>query len=391
MKFLIVLLNFSLFFSYLLNNSVISLIMILILIYAFFSKEYSIKLYKQDLYLIVLNTIFIFSFLISQNKSFSLMYLLLFVASSLVVFAIRNNKKWIDTFYKSALMFSFIHVCFTVLQFLIPDLVMKINSIILRPGLYWANWYLLQNGSYAGITGQTGANAFYISIFIILMFCNVINNKINLRNIIALLLGLFSLFLTNKFGLLLSIIISLIVIVYIFTYNKTKYKKKIVAIKNTLFSIGIIVFVLYFFVINNLVFSLDFVNEITSGRIDIYKGMFALIKNHIFIGNGLLYVPFVFGIYGHNIYLQLLSEVGLLGLLLFSALFIKIIYQSIKNCKYFKNNKKMLYYSLTSLGFFVFFIVYGFSGNPIYDGFSLMFFMIFLAICENCQLERGRL
>ena len=77
---------------------------------------------------------------------------------------------------------------------------------------------------------------------------------------------------------------------------------------------------------------------------------------------------------------------GIVGFVIFLLFFISIVKISYKNCKKM-NNGKNLVYSMITFSFVLFFLLYGMTGNPIYDGFTLMFFSLFLAICYRGKME----
>ena len=387
MSLLIVLLNLFLFFSYMVNNYVTSAVIVLLTIYELIICRKQLKFYKSDFVIISLIIVFLISFLFSPTKSSAIIYFLLFVASMLLVILLKNNKVWHVNFYKSAVFFSGIHVFATFLQYFFPNFVNNyINLRLLTPTQYLKNMYIYRAGGYAGITGQSGANAVYISIFIILIFCMIISQKIKKKNIIFVLLGLFALYLTDKSGPTLSIIIALLFTVYILIYNKSKDKFKMLIIRNILFMVTIVVAIYYFFMYKDFNSFGIYIAESSSGRLGIYSNMINIFKLHIWFGNGLLSVPYYLNIYGHNIYLQILCETGIFGFLVFFYFFVKIIKLGISNCKLNINNEKK-FNSLVSFCFIIFFEFYGLTGNPIYDGFSLMFFALFLAIEFNCSIK----
>ena len=82
----------------------------------------------------------------------------------------------------------------------------------------------------------------------------------------------------------------------------------------------------------------------------------------------------------HNIYLQLLAEVGIVGLILFLFIMAYFIYTVFKllrayNKKQFVTNLTMepLYFAAM---FLVFFLMYGMTGNCLYDKTQPYFFIV---------------
>lgn len=101
----------------------------------------------------------------------------------------------------------------------------------------------------------------------------------------------------------------------------------------------------------------------------------------------------------HNIYMQLLAETGLIGTgLIIILLFISILrtYKVIRLAHKIKNKKiiQLMYYSLYIQ---LWFIVYGLSGNPIYDASEFLIYIlgvsILLSVCKylDCKVNKLKL
>ena len=66
-------------------------------------------------------------------------------------------------------------------------------------------------------------------------------------------------------------------------------------------------------------------------------------------------------------YLQLLCETGLVGFIFYFGIMLWTIYTTIKIIAKFKYKVEEEYYMYFSLGYQAFFLLYCFSGNPLYD------------------------
>lgn len=86
----------------------------------------------------------------------------------------------------------------------------------------------------------------------------------------------------------------------------------------------------------------------------------------------------------HNIYLQVLGESGIIGLLLFGEFLIYNLYHTImliiKNNKKRIGNKGVLYFSLYMQ---ILVVVYGITGNPLYSLYQFLLYIIAITILNN--------
>ncbi|MCI8852475.1 MAG: O-antigen ligase family protein [Lachnospiraceae bacterium] len=105
-------------------------------------------------------------------------------------------------------------------------------------------------------------------------------------------------------------------------------------------------------------------------RIQIMQGMVAAILEKPIFGNGVNSVGFFTydSHLGHNIYLQMWVEQGIIGLVVLLFMLFFPLFLTLKRIRRqnpgFKVNNTNYYFSLFMQ---IFVIVYGFSGNPLYD------------------------
>lgn len=94
----------------------------------------------------------------------------------------------------------------------------------------------------------------------------------------------------------------------------------------------------------------------------------------------------------HNIYIQLLSECGLIGLMVLIAGIISALYISIKNLRSTMNDLNLREYRgaiISSLAIQIFSLLYGFTGNMIYDR-TFNFYILAVAASIAFYITHGR-
>lgn len=84
----------------------------------------------------------------------------------------------------------------------------------------------------------------------------------------------------------------------------------------------------------------------------------------------------------HNIYIQMLAEIGIVGELLFISFFIISLIKTLKLYKKIKEKKEKekLYVLCYSLYLQLWFIIYGFTGNPLYGASQFFFYITAVAM-----------
>ncbi|WP_214769015.1 O-antigen ligase family protein [Exiguobacterium sp. s133] len=280
----------------------------------------------------------------------------------------------------SNILFSSIHILATYVQWLSPSTVNKINYLILERSVYLVNFSQQMRGKYAGITGQVGSNAFFITIFIALVISKLyISKTLKIRMFLStlLLLGFYALLLTEKRGLLLFNIITILFILIILLYKKMELKK----IKGLIitFFITIITILVWMLSINSYLLNYYLFDEdISTGRVDIYKRVLEMISKNPILGNGIGSIEETLNIKGHNIYLQLWAESGIFALIIFIILITSFLIFSIKLLLDEKDIKNYSFLDKILFSIYIqfIFILYGFTGNPLYDYFILGIYII---------------
>jgi hypothetical protein len=102
------------------------------------------------------------------------------------------------------------------------------------------------------------------------------------------------------------------------------------------------------------------------------------------LGNGINTIDLLFGDCTHNIYIQLLAELGILGYWVVVFWFIGNLIDSIKN---YLSNKNV--YNILSLFFQLLFLLYGLTGNPFYSSSFLWLYLLGIFLSEGRSVRKN--
>lgn len=381
------------FGSYIANLYIIQAVALAVAILACDLSKIKIK--KDTIIWLIFGVILIGSISISMDIQSSIEVTALIIMGIIIKIIYENNKegeKWTIFFVNSLLFASGIHVFATILQLIFPNLINQINSLLLVQSNLDMNQQLYESGGYAGITGQTSINAFYISIFIGITFCRVLLNKeYKKTNLILFVIGMLALFLTGKRGMLLYVIFSIIFISF-YLINKDK--------KNNLkylLMLAIIILVAYIVLLNipeaqNILEKMQLLEEngdVLNGRDVLWNKSMNIFKDNKILGIGIGTVQNLIGDYSHNVYIQLLAETGIIGFSVYCVAIIISFMQTIKKMKQVlkiddRSKKEIL---AVSLFIQIIYICYSFSGNPLYGQMFFVPYMIAIAIANSISIE----
>lgn len=316
-----------------------------------------------------------FSIIYTINLTATTYTLFLIIVCFLIKIFFENmniNRKIIDDFIKILLIFSGVHVFFTLIYFVNSSFIQKILPYILTPDGLAYNLSLFKYGCIAGITSDHGINAIFISIFISIL-STLILKKFNFKYLLLFALGWVALLLTGKRGPLLANFIAFVIL--FMTINK-KNPKKIQHFILFCFLIFVSIMIIKFVPSINFTFqrfqNSNSADQLLNGRESSYKAMITNFNSHFLIGTGLRSTLTINNNNdGHNIYLQLLSESGIIGFLICNIFFIynlKAVW------------KKKTICSNISLFYQIWFLIYGVSGNPFYYLPTLLIYLLFTNI-----------
>jgi len=363
------------------------LLLTIFFVIVIFSMKISFRITLEKslwgIYLLML----IFGSLVSIDTTLSIRYLLTFIPMYLILLLAENiDQKAMRTSLFLLSVFSGIHVMMNIIFWINPipqiSILTKLYSgadLSNALGLIRANFLV-------GITSDIGQNAFHISVFMMCMFSYILTSKNKIIPSILYILGIILLIGTTKRGLLIGNFLSIVGIVTI------KYRKSLK--KLFVYACIILIFIgLGWFFLNNLELTQvmlkkneDYSGDVLNGRQYIYFSAIEAFKKQPLLGIGPNTTQIVTGGNdAHNIYLQVLTETGIFGFVIFILAVIVTIYNSIKTLsKVEKTDNEAV--CILALTYQMFFLVYGMSGNPLYNNSLLgMWFlsMIIIACCNK--------
>lgn len=333
---------------------------------------------------IVINNIFIFIFILvllglsiigSTSVSVSIkgiMFLAFDVVLCISVVSFFNSKEIFNTILLSFFIIFIVNIIFTILY----------------PNVAFSTYDIRYSFNYVGSFPQKNILGIFLSLFCILLFIKIVNSKKCKRLfwIITYIIVFSFLIITNSMTSLLCTIVSTILIIV------SNYKGRNI---NTI-NLGLIINILFYIVLNNIDLLKYFLENILnrdatlSGRTDIWNAIIELISFRPYVGYGFVNiwdneeivrilqnkVGFKF-IGSHNGILEIILQIGIIGLLL--LLIVMFIIPSIKLNKYKYNMDDLM---MLIHSFYIYFLLYMitervFISND-FQTFILILFSVYL-------------
>ena len=309
---------------------------------------------------------------------FSLLYIFII---SITIF-LDTIEGWQRRYIKITLNLSILFTVSTILLYIFEDKFLGLVSFLYTSEQLNKIILMYSRNFYSGIGNQVGFTGFFISIGVLIVFSRYMTNKRNIY-LFGMLFMFTGLILTAKRGFLVAIVLTMIFVYVLSLRGKRKHMFvnffNIIKALIGVFIVGLIfynVFIPTMTLYDRFFLTTDF----TSGRVYIYGILYDMFLDRPIIGHGFnffnryMYSTYGSAIDGHNIYLQLLTEVGIIGFCFILSAFIVTFIRTLK-IFYKENDSEIKFYLLVSISVQLFFILYGFVGNPIYDH---QFFMIYM-------------
>jgi|GEM_PF-5946305 O-antigen ligase len=358
------------------------------------ASPFVLPIKKIDKPILVFLFVWFFGCLYSPAMSKGMGYVFSFAIA--FIFGIYISQKNVDEnkVMKFLALGCTILAAFILIQPVSPELVSRVNHLF----SYSANEYALmnawtRNGWYTGLFPDRAPAAFFCSVLIgvglYYLYCNykTAGNKFQrFFGVIFVFVGAYGVLLTVKRGLLIGAGIAAFV-----TFIVYKKANKAPIWRICLAAI-VVVFVIW------IVFSNMEVTQVMVARfVDndnpltyrdvIYGNIFEKFWSSPLIGTGTASAFSLLGIGGHNIYLTVLMENGILGFVVFISVLGYAFFSTVQLVLRFGSYEyhQGIPFLLFSLYIQVFFLVYGMSGNPLYDNYILYFYLFAIFIVKNSE------
>lgn len=358
------------------------------------------KIYRNDTFIVLFFLLLLVNLYRCNNNTFFDMAIMM--PYILLCFFCRRDISWIELAYKILIFSNTIYAILTIFFYFNSGIYSSV-AMRLFPSSYnrLIGWY--NDGCMAGLTSHYTINGLLMAMGTFMIFCQLLENWGNytkqskLIKVCHLMLFVISLLLTGKRGPVVFIGAAMFAVYYLHLSNRPK--GRIVRI----IGIGILVICLFAILFSifpslstflNRFISLSESGDITLGRERYWQlAIMCFARNPIFgIGWGRFEAVsaemYSNAVDAHNNYLQILCETGIVGFLIFMGMALAGLYRTVKlyqQCILKSEETFYTYLIAFSVGFQIFFLLYGFSGNPLYTTITYMPYFVCYIITRTME------
>lgn len=315
-----------------------------------------------------------------------------FAGIILLIYSGRNSRSFHSS--EKIILFFAVFYAFSVwIQILLPSFYNIFLNFMPETSLR----YILKGSDsgqyYTGFTANAGYTAGYIASGIIILLCkgkSIVSS--NIKRIILFLILTLSLLMTGRRAHTLFLIVALAVI-YVIPHKGKKFFHRAgrLVLIMLVFILVVILFwdtlmqIPFFARIGASIKGFLIGEDISMGRTALYAHAWSIFRANPWFGIG--WGNFRYTTIGavtlrtemnvHNVYLQLLTETGLVGLFLVMIPIIVMFTSTLVSIRRLRTEDRQNWFSLLnfSLAYQVFFILYSLTGNPFFDpSFLMMYF-----------------
>lgn len=329
-----------------------------------------------------------------------------YFSAMVVAFSLAKSAgtNWIDDYSKVTRICGWVYIIATLIFFVLPGVGEFQKSI-------WWGIYPngTENGKYAyraGLASSYSANGIYVSIALLSIAAPVISHfgtkhRIQKKEYIWVLLGAAALLLTAKRAHLLFTMSALIISYFALSEGKVENKfVRFIAIGIVLITTFVIACYFVPALSNTILRFTDNGGDISTGRFLFWEYAYKKFLQHPWLGIGWfgfrfepIDIKYTAGYYdAHCIYIQLLCETGIIGFSVVVFAMISTWIDCVKLCKQYRRELSDKWHSalVASASIQIFMIIYGSTGNVLYDR-CFIIYMMSLAVQWTIKysLQRG--
>lgn len=329
-----------------------------------------------------------------------------YVLYLILPFLVSRSEDVLEAFCKVIPIFFIEHIIATYIGVLFKDFyVNNIIPIICNGRSLCVASGNVFHGYIPGVTSHFSTNAIYLSIASLFIYAKYLTKQKRV-NLLFFVIAIVALFVAGKRA---HLIFTILCCLFMYLYNKRSGK-----IYNRIIKMmfgGVLAIICLMILSKFIPEILNVVNrfqslidngDVLNGRDKLYNLAFSLWDRHLIFGNGWgafsHYYQLTLYSYGevsyidaHNVFIQLLCEVGIIGFLFIVGIMLIILFKSFKLIK--NDSFNNIYNSIVLKFCFmyqIFFILYCFTGNPLYDPqcYVIYFMTIgFIIYLENKMKE----
>lgn len=369
------------FFYYIIGNGYFLLIAAVApVILTIFKKHIVFDI--EDFWWVVFVLLAIISLFFTSGLSGPIRFIFVITVLLVLKLIYEDIYGWQNLISRVFFIFSIVHVVAVLLSIITPDLILSIAKALYSGETYITYISLFELGSYAGITGQTGIAAFYISIFIAFIIGRLFRGEKTTANLLLLFVGAVALFLTQKRSFLVANVVAVIIVFLIDNRNDKKKIKRII----TAGVIGIITYVALTYIpeTQGILEKINALSEtdITNGRKILWEDTIEIWKQSPMFGVGAGSLVSQYDMSSHNVFIQILAEMGALGLMAYIMMLCTAFSQSLKGYKDVISDRTLNVITKANYSAAIYmqivYIVYSFFGNPLYGISFVLPYVVFV-------------
>ena len=324
---------------------------------------------------------------------------ILFITSIFMVWLSKyQDKDWLGNallFSKGVYMF---YALYTIGMYFMPQL-FRI-TLMLFPSNMLVLTQQYSQGCMPGFTNHYSTNGMLVGMAVVLWGCVMFFNGNRKTYKIWFAISLIALLLTGKRAHILFSCAALFFAYY--AYMSNRRKTRLVRTFGILIGVLVGVYIIANYIPALAVFMTRFADTAESGDNTLGRTQMWAIAFDLFLDNPLFGIGWGQFIHrnihewnAHNIYVQLLCETGIIGFTFFVCFFVYSLFSAwkamIRIRKYGRHDDSGALYLMISIAVQFFFLMYGFTGNPLYD--KEMYLPYFIActipgwIRQNCAMD----